>query len=398
MRVRLIIPALQLLISFLAPTFLWGSRHVFLSDLFCFLCIGPGLLWAWFGASLDRKAKRQLVYWVGGCTTLLGLTYLHGYFRPALEPLLTQIYFRINPDNDTFNAKREFIFLIRFLAWLAAAGLVSLISFSKTELTRLLKTLTVCLLSASAIMVLAKLSPGFHGFLEKFYNRDSSYDIWKFRSYGPFASPVEGGAVLGLALILTVGSGLLSRGWMLTALLAAGVGLLLTHAMTAVVALCVAGAYAGTQNKQRLNGRRVVLASAVVLLIFVVVLGVLYPGALSQKRVDVFARLAPWLVLVKAIGSRLDLILFGLGLPDYSVDNSYLFVFTRGGLLGVGCLLWLSWRFGVSHWRRLGAELRAALIYLAVVGLMFDVIVYRNIVYLMLAVGIPLLTFRKKDA
>ena len=127
------------------------------------------------------------------------------------------------------------------------------------------------------------------------------------------------------------------------------------------------------------------------LAIFVVVLGLAYPGALMQKWLDILARFDPWLVLLKALGSRWDLVLFGLGLPDYSVDNSYLFVLTRGGLFALACLGWLAWRFGVPHWRRLGPEQRAAVLYLAIVGVMFDVIIYRNIVYLMLAVGIPLL-------
>lgn len=129
--------------------------------------------------------------------------------------------------------------------------------------------------------------------------------------------------------------------------------------------------------------------------LFVATLGLLSPGVLAQKRLDIFARLDPWLVLIKAICSRWDLVVFGLGLPDYSVDNSYLFIVTRGGLLGVGCLSWLAWRFGLADWRRLPAEQRAALFYLAIVGVMFDVIIYRNIIYLALAAGIPLLIFQR---
>jgi hypothetical protein len=377
----------QIVLSFFAPTLQYGSRHIFLSDVFCFIWVVSGLAWALRSGKISAPSKKRLLTWVLACAASLLIVYGHGYFRPSVRPELSAIFYTVNPESDLFHAKRELVFFFRYLIWFYAAGLVVVAAPLLKNRKPLLKTLVVCVTIEAVLMTLGRWSPAFKQLLGKIYGYSTSYDVWETRAYGTFASPVEAGAVLGLAAVLILGTNLLSRKKTLFAFLITMVGLLLTHTMTAIIGVAIAGAYISLKSIRMKRYLDWVYRIGALLILSI---GAFEYDLLARKKGDLLSRIDPWLIYLKAVVSRWDRLLFGLGLPDYSIDNSYLFILIHAGLLGVFCVSLLALRS--RKWIRWTVEKRAVLIYLLVTGTMFDVIIYRNVVYLMLTVGLLFLS------
>jgi hypothetical protein len=379
--------AVQLVLAFLAPIIPWGTRHIFPADLFCLLWVPLGLIAFLRRRSVGKNAKRQLLTWLAACAALLGVVYLHGYFRPPVASRLNEISFYVKTDSDVFQPGRELVFVIRFLGWLGAAGLVAMLEMKRETISRLLKTLVACIAVITALMILAKLSLSFREALAAFYSYDLKYDVWENRAYGTFPSPVEAGAALGLALVLLAGADkqLLPRAWRLTGLACGVVALLLTHTMTAMVALAGTGVLARIRMRRKFHWGWI--AAPGVLFAGVI----LSPGFFASKATDLFARVEPWRVMLRGVFSRWDLALLGFGFPNYTADNSFVFVLVRAGLLGAAFLAWALLWIRARRWARWSPAQGSILVYLLITATMFDVIIYRNVVYLMIAIGIPLL-------
>lgn len=109
------------------------------------------------------------------------------------------------------------------------------------------------------------------------------------------------------------------------------------------------------------------------------------------KWVNFIYRFGPWKVYWKAALSRWDLFLLGMGFPNYHVDNAYIFLFNRGGLLLLTAFLIFILRPTTRYWRQWAWPERSVILYLFISSLTLDTIILRAVVALLITVILPVL-------
>jgi hypothetical protein len=115
------------------------------------------------------------------------------------------------------------------------------------------------------------------------------------------------------------------------------------------------------------------------------------PSETSQKWADFVVRFGPWKTLWTAATSRWDMVLLGLGFNTVNVDNAYLFLFVKMGLIGAGVLAYLAIKWGSAQWSRWTVAQRDVILFLLISGLTLDTFIIRPVVMVFIAAALPLL-------
>jgi hypothetical protein len=112
------------------------------------------------------------------------------------------------------------------------------------------------------------------------------------------------------------------------------------------------------------------------------------------RLTDLQGRSWIWELYFRTSARRLDLLALGYGFAPYHTDSSYVFLFTRGGFVGLLAFgFWLHRLFDRNAWRWDFYD-RAAVLFLLIAGLTLDAFIFRHVVALMIAVALPRLSRR----
>ncbi|MEW6055590.1 MAG: hypothetical protein AB1540_03175 [Bdellovibrionota bacterium] len=398
----------QLLLAFFFPPLPLGNRFLFAADLWC-------LGWVSFAVFQFRRklfdrdpALKRLrqVFW--GSSLVVLVAYAHGMFRPSIAEEFVRLYYFKLSESDLFNPFREFVVALRFVVWISAAAFVHHFFQSARKLggkdakqaeqtlVKLSKILAVSVIVAVAFMVIERASLQGADFLAEVYSFERNADHWRDRAHGPFRSPVESAVALALSsiLIMAFRRRLPKKLWV-SALVSVVLGIALAKTATPfLVLLLVAVVSLAPRLPLRLR-RGLLIAVAGVLASGAIALLADHPLAWAKIN-DLRFRFGPWVAYLKLLLSRPDYFLLGLGFAPYHTDNAYIFILTRTGVMGFAALLWFLVRPIKKAWASWPWAAQALLIYLAVVGLTLDAWIYRHVIALMLAIGVPLLAFSRR--
>ncbi|MBI2605105.1 MAG: hypothetical protein HYW49_03385, partial [Deltaproteobacteria bacterium] len=324
--------------------------------------------------------------------------YAHGMFRPSIRTALEAEYLFLN-ETDAFNPTRETGIALRFLSWILGAVLVHRMharvstSAAKANLETLAKVLGTCLALSSLGLIADHIFPSVRVVLGRLYGFDPGYVHWADRAYGFFASPVEAGAALVFGALLLVianrGAHALSKPWLAATLLLTATGLLLTKALTPFLGLVVAAGIVCLARLSAQKLKKLALIAVPAAVAGVAALSLTFEG--QMKLINLARRIGPWRIYVSEAFSRADTALIGFGFAPYHTDNFFLFLFTRGGLLTLGVFLLAIAAYARRNTPRWSEAQNLILVYLFVTGLTTDALIFRHVVFLLIAVGIPLL-------
>lgn len=388
--------AAQLLLTLFAPAVAVGERSVFFSDLWCMAWVAAAL---WTG----RYHLKSLIPYLLATGAIIAISYAHGAFRGTLLNMPRQEKLLLI-EGDTFAPVREFVIATRFLSWLWGGAIVySWFSKGGQRAKRtfgfLCGILSASLLAELVILVLEHANPAFNQAMSKLYGFSLEAVQWRGRGNGTFRSPLEAGTAMvfgGLVLSLRAPWNKMGRKMVFwDGLLAALGGILFTRTGTAAMGL-VAVALLLAVARLKNPWRWLVPLAAVVVLTATTMHLISRPGVIENKWANMLSRVVPWQIFFEYMKGRADLFLLGLGFGPYHADNSYVFIFTRGGLVALGAFLWFGGKAVANRWAIWAWSERALIVYLLVSALTLDVFIYRPIAALLLAVGIPALAGRYK--
>lgn len=391
--------AIQLILTFFAPPFHVGERSIFLPDLWCWVWVAIGTVYVLnrdFRKSPASFGKTAIPFAVVGVAILL--IYAHGAFRLSVTDAFRLHYSGV--PSDVFLRTKELVVALRFISWIWAGFLVARFwrQTATTAATDVVaKILPVLAILSCVIAVLEKSSPAFAQFLAVFYRAGVTADNWVGRAHITFPSPPEAGIALAFTGLIILASGSL-RSLRLTAAFSAFFAAAVTQTVSAFLALAV---IASLTLAKVLNShfsfstrRRWFPALIVGVFAFIAIVGV---GSASDipfvklKIGNFLYRIEPWRVFLRAIGARLDCLILGLGFLSYHVDNSYIWVLSRGGLLAFGG--GFTWFVSIlrRYWKMWKWSQKVLVLYLLLTGVSFDSVILRPIVYLLLSAAIPIL-------
>lgn len=392
---------IQLFLTWFAPPISVGSRLLFLGDLWTFAWVGFAFI-----CLLRDRARRGEVRKYLAWAALILVIFVHGAARPSLILPLSNTGLKSLPD-DTFNLVREFVVSIRFISWIWAAFSTAqwFSTRSKTRIQAfdmLQNFLAVGMILSSTSLIVSCISPSILDRLGELYHYNPHAFPWDGRMYGIFRSPIEAAMSLGLGIPL-----LLIR-----------LNRIHSPVNCAVRIFGIIGAFAAISLSRTLTPIAGWFAVPLILLslkirgfakvIFIALctasLGAIFyflkmssDWRIHQKYDDLLFRLGPWKVFWDTAAARWDYLLLGLGFPDYYVDNIYVFLFNRGGILlfgsalaCIGLSLWQSWK----HY---GWQQKACIIYLFVSGLVIDAWIIRPVVSLWITIGVAALMMPQSE-
>lgn len=386
--------SVQLILMFFAPAITLGTRNVFLTDLwgFCWLVLG-----LWHSRTDFKRSARFYLISFGLCS----LIYLHGYFRDSIEPILRATSYFFLAESDLFSPAREAVVAFRFLSWLWAGRLVwhwfegTAPEYGQQVFVRLCRVLSGCLIASFIIMMAAKILPPLDWHLADVYGYTTDLFQWKGRIYGTFRSPLEASTAMAIGGLLLV-----SRAPVYSSFFAVGVvcslgAIVLTHGGTAAFGLILAGCFVALRQ---LSGPKKFVIPGLVILVSLVSFTLLCftVPAVKLKWMNLAFRFHPWKMYLDLSVARWDYVLLGYGFAPYHVDNNYLFVLNRGGIVGFVALLGYFFRKLMHYWQRWSWREQVLPVYLMLMCLTLDVLIYRSTVVLLLAVGLPALAGRYK--
>lgn len=386
--------AAQLVLTFFMPAFSVGARSVFISDLWCMGWVAAAL---WAG----RKEIKRLLPFFLVTGAVLAITYVHGYFRPSVMNIEGSQWLLLT-EPDGFSAARELVIATRFLSWIWGGAIVySWFSGGGQRARRsfqfLCGVLSACLLTELALLVASKASPELDQALSRIYGFKIGVTQWWSRAHGTFRSPLETGTAMAFGgLLLALRAPVRSR-WFWDGGIAAVGGIWLTRTGTAAVGFAAVALMMGIV---RLKSPWRWVLPLCALLVIAIAFPILTsrPGVVENKWANFLSRFRPWRIYFDVMCQRLDHLFLGFGFAPYHTDNSYVFIFNRGGLIALGAFLWFSAKGVAAKWASWAWSERGLIIYLAVSALTLDILIYRPIAALLLAVGIPALAGRFKLA
>lgn len=381
----------QLLLTLFMPPFDLGTRSVYLGDLWFYFWV-PLLSWKFYRQ--DSARARSMLKWVAGAGVIFATTYLHGFFRPSLVEELKAVGLTV-ADSDAFSLTREAVVSSRFFVWFWAATWTSYQSFDRDTLIRLCRNFAIAFGVISAVMIFAKMSPEYHSALGRTYGYDPMAFPWAGRIYGVFRSPIEAGMTIGFASMILLAAPKASRNLNRVALFGTLIGVVATRTLSAVISGVGAGvAYVFSRVALALRGVLVLGAGAAIFGFYHLSTE---PGFAREKMIDFAYRFGPWKVYLEAMTERIDFAVFGLGYANYHVDNSYIFLLSRGGLLLFGFVGWAAYRGIRAGWSRWNAPERMLVSYFLISGLTIDSIILRPMIAVLVVAALPLLA-RKEAA
>lgn len=388
--------SVQLLLVFFAPPIDLGGRRLYLSDVWCAIWVLAGVV---FLLRADAKAASR--YWsrffIITAAALLAV-FLHGTMRPLLRESL-DLYFP-GIESDSFNIGREVIVAFRFLSWLWA-GALAVVCFRsdvfESERSRLIivKALWFCLAGVVVLMFLGQISQPFLELLGRIYRYDPYSDGWAGRAFGTIPSPVESGVVLGFAGGLFLFHEWIPAVYRFSGIAIAIAGVALARSGSGLVAVvCAVVLYLFAVAVRKAGRFKLAVGfAALAVIVAIVVVAILFPAFVGLKIAHLNGRVRPWGVLIQAALHRPDVFLLGVGFPSYHVDNSFLFLFNRGGLLFFGGFAWLFLQAAFYFSKQAVFE-ALPYVLLLVMGMATDVIIIRSVISVIIA-SIVLLPQRK---
>lgn len=384
----------QLVLTFFMPAFSVGARSVFLSDLWCMAWVAAAL---WVG----RRDIRKLLPFFVVSGSIVAIAYVHGALRPSVMNVEgSKWLLLVEPDH--FSPVRELVIAARFLSWIWGGAIVySWFSAGGQRARRsfqfLCGVLSACLLTELALLVASKASPELDQALSRIYGYKIGVTQWWSRAHGTFRSPLETGTAMAFGgLLLALRSPIRSR-WFWDGVIAAVGGIWLTRTGTAAVGFVAVALVVGIV---RLKSPWRWLLPLSVLIAVAIAFPILTsrPGIVENKWANFLSRFRPWKIYFDVMSQRFDHLLLGFGFAPYHTDNSYVFIFNRGGLLALVAFFWFGVKGIAQKWGSWAWSERGLIIYLAVSALALDILIYRPIAALLLAVGIPALAGRFKLA
>lgn len=379
-----IVLGLQLLVTVFIPAMSYGSRSLFLGDLLFF--IWPPLYLARLAVS-DPSLRKPLLRFTLGSAALFGLIYLHGYFRVSIADELAAVNMQLT-ESERFNPLREFVVAARFLSWLWGGALVAKYKFKKDDFRALQTVLSWALLVAAVGMCLCKFSQDLSIWMGSVYGYDANYWGWSGRVYGFFRSPNEAGVFFGLGLLTELSWEMRLRSrWGYLALAASTLSIFLTQSMTTLVIVFLLISTVLFVSIPDPKKRRI-LGSFLFLLVATSGGYLVFSPLGWIKYTNFMYRIGPWKVFIKMALSRLDLLGLGFGWVDYNVDNAYLFLLNRGGLLLLLAVVGLLLPLLTRHWRRWSSWQRILSGFLLLSSFTIDSIILRPVVALLVCMGL----------
>jgi hypothetical protein len=384
---------IQLILTIFVPPFAWKLRSIFVGDLFFFIWPIPYLFQIW----QERREIRKFLLWsLIGSACIFGIVYLHGAFRLSLVDALAKKDLVLT-ESDQFQVGREGVVTARFLSWLWAGIAVSLYQFSPIDIQRLQRSLIGSALVGSLIMILCKISHSTSVMLGKIYGYDPDAFPWTGRIYGVFRSPNEAGISFGLALMMLLSFKSRSKLLQWLACLGCVVSVALTQSLTSMVSWALILALLAV-IKSRGWVRWLIVGCAAAAIVALVPAFFMQGTFLHAKMINFVYRFGPWEVYWKAAFTRWDFLLLGYGWTNYHVDNAYIFLFNRGGLLLlIAFLLWIG-RILTRNWHTWTSAQTLMILFVLFSGLTIDSLILRPVVALMVSMTIPLLTRSAREA
>ncbi|MGE4232445.1 MAG: hypothetical protein AB7F43_03865 [Bacteriovoracia bacterium] len=378
----------QLAVLLFFPVLSLGERNIFLSDLVFFLLMGLT-----FAELYLTKRLKQKGLLFGGLALFL-VVWGHGAFRPLVEQELgRQMHYHMH-EPDRFKPFRELVVAFRFYSWFAFGILFSQFFKNNTKTLRTYlqtqgKNLAYAMMLISSFILCSRFSSEFHQMLGGLYHFDPTYEFWRGRMYGTFQSPVEAGCALSLGflflwILFNNTKNLLFGG----ALVFLSPAIILTKTATPFFGMFLVGAvFLVFRKKRKLVALGVLVAS---LLIFIALATT--SVEVRQKAGDLLYRTWMWRVLLFEAAKRFDLLVFGFGFATYHIDSSYLFLINRGGLALFGGFAYVLTKVLKTTWKKWSWSQKIIALYVLLLCLPLDVLIYRHFIGLFLLIGVPLLS------
>ncbi len=390
--------ALQIPITVLVPSYKWAPRTLYLGDFWFFGWVSAALFFLALRRHQNKGAypalpwKPMLV-----SAALILVSWAHGSIRPPIIHKLWTLTYQV-PDSDSFQPGRELLIGIRFVCWFWG-GLLASYWFktaspdeTKLALKRIGKSLAVTAFIGGISLMASYTHEASKIWLGQIYHYDPNQFIWKARAHGVFGGPIEAGLVLGLsipALLFFPGLSWIFRCICLAAI--AG-GMLAAQTLSPVAGILVAySMYLVTHSKVSLKKLLPFLAGLATVL---VAIWFFNPNWVIGKLSNFTYRFAAWSMYLDTLFSRWNHLLFGLGLTSYYVDNSYLYLFMRGGLLMLGATGYFTIKHLRIGWPDWNWYQRALILITLISGLTLDAFIIRPVVAVWVAAIIPLLSIR----
>lgn len=329
-----------LFLIFFVPSFAVGEKRIFISDLYWSAL--PFVLFLGGKLRINSKLALKIISLI----FIFLAVYLHGIYRVDLTQSLEQVDAHASGRNgfSTFSWIQDGILLFRFASW-AIAFLCLKEAFNEKSIgdldrarlhNLLLKAWSNFAVIESFIAVLAYFS-SLRIPLGHFYGYDPDYVGWSMRFYGTFSSPAELGMMLFPPLL-----------WLCCQKFTYGIVLRAAIIIAALIgsrsATAMVGAVLGCIYLNRSIFRRYKSAGLIfVFLALFVGIGlrlpiwdhtIFYnPFILWKTKINNFTfRFGPWWIFLKAIFSRPDYTLLGLGFARSHSDNSFIQLLRTGGL------------------------------------------------------------------
>jgi len=385
----------QLALTWFCPPIPLSGFTLFPSDLAFFIWVP--VFWLWGTPAKNWRIPLLILI-------TFGVIWIHGASRPLLwKALVTTGLDQLQKDD--FKPVKEAYMSLRFTSWLIAGTLVARAfsaaapSDKKKALHRLCISHSILMSIAAFSLILAKLSPTVTTFLENAYAyRIADAHHWHDRVYGIFRAPVEAGTTLAMSIAILPIQQLSRRLPVRLGLAVLGmIAVALSKTLTPAVA-AMAGLFVYALSETRRETKRLYLVLLGLICLSLVAGWMLFPTFFTAKWVDLIYRLSPWRVYFETAMSRWDLMLLGVGFTDYHVDNSYIFLFNRGGLLLFGLAAWILGGAVLRQWKHWLPTQRGAVAFLLVNCFVFDTLISRPNVALLIAVWIPLLANRSASS
>jgi N-acetylglucosaminyldiphosphoundecaprenol N-acetyl-beta-D-mannosaminyltransferase len=381
---------IQLFLSWFSPPIALGKRSLFLGDLWFFIWV-PFLL---IQQMRKFELRRKLFPWLFASLCVAVVCWEHGAYRPPLAPQLQVLSIEL-PEGDAFSPVREAAIAFRFLIWFWSGVALAHQPFSKREIRWQSWGLVWGMGLAALAMVACKLSLPVAVLMGRTFGYVPETYPWIGRVYGVFRSPNEAGISLGLGALLVAGCVHLSRSTRALIVVAGIAGVGFAKAATSFVGMLLSAIGGYFSRWPRLAAG--ILFSAIGTILAGLPILSHYSDLVENKLANLIYRFGPWKIYFWEALSKWDRLIFGTGFNQYNVDNCYLFLLNRGGLLLFGGMIFTCYYVIRRSWNAWNAYQRAVLLFLILTSFTLDALILRPLVAVLIC-GIPLLKVKGSEA
>ena len=374
----------QLVFVFFIPPFELYNRTIFVSDLWCWLWVSTYLIFE------IKKKNYKIFTSISILVSLFFVILLHGSLRPPMtEGIYMSSRIMIKDSNDLFNFKRELIIALRFLSWILAGKIVLATNHPKQRLDLISKFHRFLLVSNFLILLIERFSKNFKTALGAVFLFDPYWVHWHDRQFGVFRSPVEAGQAMLLMGVIALSNKFFSKNEKIIYIMLSILSVYLTFSATPIVSLVVAIPIVliiSYRKKIRKN-----IKWSVVPILILLILAIIHPEHLKDKLIDLNSRTGEWSYLIELTTNKFNLFLFGLGFIPYHTDNSYLFVFSRGGIALFSLIIALFF-FLYENKKKISSPQWLWMSFVFISGFALDSFIYRHAVMIIIILALPILS------